>query len=69
MAYLADTLGVIDYVNNAHKPDARFTWLRLTALGKKFQQHLIGSTSVAKETDPRGVIRSVVSLMPTKKMG
>ena len=69
LAYLADTLGLLDYVSNAHKADARFTWLRLTALGKKFQQHLIGSTSIAKETDPKGFIRSVVSIMPTKKMG
>ena len=69
LTYLAETLGLLDYVDNAHKPDARFTWLRLTALGKKFQQHLIGSTSVAKDTDPKGFIRSVVSIMPTKKMG
>jgi hypothetical protein len=71
LTYLAQTLGLLDYVSNAHKPDARFTWLRLTALGKKFQQHLIGSTSVAKDIDPKSSIRNVVRMMPmtTKKMG
>ena len=44
LQYLSDVLKLAEFVKNDHA-DKRFTWLRLTPSGKKFQKHLVGSTT------------------------
>ena len=46
--YLAKVLKLVEFVENVHNRDARFTWCRLSREGKKFQKHLIGSTEVSQ---------------------
>ncbi len=48
LLYLAEKLNLIEYASNVHNADARFTYVRLTREGKKFQKHLIGSTDVSQ---------------------
>jgi len=43
--YLNEQLGLVAEKKNPHV-DARFSWVKLTNAGKKFQKHLIGSTTV-----------------------
>jgi hypothetical protein len=62
--YLANKLGLVKVIND--RLDARKKEVELTPLGKKFQQHLVGSTSVAKEIDKDGKLRSVVINMPIR---
>jgi len=64
LSYLKTELGLI--TDKENPVDARNKWVGLTPLGKKFQQHLVGSTSIAKEIDPKGSIRNVVKFMPSK---
>jgi hypothetical protein len=64
LSYLKKDLGLVMEKDNPI--DARNKWVGLTALGKKFRQHLVGSTSVAKDVDPKGQIRNVVKFMPSK---
>ena len=45
LSYLNEQLGLVAEKKNPHV-DARFSWVRLTNSGKKFQKHLIGSTTV-----------------------
>tara|TARA_B100000795_G_scaffold254266_1_gene225015 strand:- start:40 stop:483 length:444 start_codon:yes stop_codon:yes gene_type:complete len=60
LSYLSETLNLCTYVDSQYSPDRRFTWLKLSTAGKKFQKHLIGSTDVdqvhAKE------IRNVINI-------
>ena len=60
LSYLSETLGLIKYVDNAYSPDRRFTWLKLSSSGKKFQLHLIGTTNVARDHEPE--IRNVINI-------
>ena len=60
LSYLSDTLGLLQYVDNAYSPDRRFTWLKLSSSGKKFQKHLIGTTDVSREHEPE--IRNVINI-------
>ena len=60
LSYLSETLGLLAYVDNAYSPDRRFTWLKLSSSGKKFQKHLIGTTDVSKEYEPE--IRTVINI-------
>ena len=60
LGYLADTLGLLKYIDNVYSPDKRFTWLKLSSSGKKFQKHLIGTTDVSKEYEPE--IRNVINI-------
>ena len=46
LSYLSETLGLCKYVDSVYSPDRRFTWLKLSSVGKTFQKHLIGSTDV-----------------------
>ena len=48
LSYLCNELGLVEYVENLHTQDARFTWCRLSREGRKFQKHLIGSTEVTQ---------------------
>ena len=64
LSYLKIELGLI--TDKENPVDARNKWVSLTPLGKKFQQHLVGSTSIAKEVDAKGSIRNVVKFMPSK---
>ena len=59
LSYLNEKLGLVSYANNPHT-DQRFTWLRLTASGKKFQKHLIGSTTVEQPYAPE--MRKVINI-------
>ena len=46
LSYLCNDLSLVEFVENVHTGDRRYTWCRLTREGKKFQKHLIGSTDV-----------------------
>ena len=59
LSYLNEKLGLVSYANNPHT-DQRFTWLRLTTSGKKFQKHLIGSTTVEQPYAPE--MRKVINI-------
>ena len=48
LSYLCNELKLVQYVENVHTQDARFTWCRLSGEGRKFQKHLIGSTEVVQ---------------------
>jgi hypothetical protein len=48
LSYLCNELKLVEYVENVHTQDARFTWCRLSREGRKFQKHLIGSTEVVQ---------------------
>jgi len=60
LGYLADTLGLLKYIDNVYSPDKRFTWLKLSSAGKAFQKHLIGTTDVSKQYEPE--IRNVINI-------
>ena len=57
--YLNDKLGLVAEKKNPHA-DARFSWVKLTNAGKKFQKHLIGSTTVDQPYAPE--MRKVINI-------
>ena len=60
LSYLSSTLGLCKYIDNMYSPDRRFTWLKLSSAGKTFQKHLIGTTDVTREHEPK--IRNVINI-------
>ena len=48
LSYLATTLDLVRHLEPHEKEKVKFTYVRLTKEGKKFQKHLIGSTSVSQ---------------------
>jgi len=58
--YLSSTLGLCKYIDNVYSPDRRFTWLKLSSAGKTFQKHLIGTTDVTREHEPK--MRNVINI-------
>ena len=65
LSYLRDTLKLIAKNDNAFADD-RFRYVKLTAAGREFQQHLIGSTTVTQDYAPE--MRQVINIgkMSTK---
>ena len=59
LTYLNETLGLVAEKKNPHV-DARFSWVKLTNAGKKFQKHLIGSTTVEQSYAPE--MRKVINI-------
>ena len=59
LSYLNKTLGLVAEKKNSHV-DARFSWVKLTPSGKKFQKHLIGSTTVEQSYAPE--MRKVINI-------
>ena len=59
LSYLNKTLGLVAEKKNPHV-DARFSWVKLTPSGKKFQKHLIGSTTVEQSYAPE--MRKVINI-------
>jgi DNA-binding HxlR family transcriptional regulator len=57
--YLNEQLGLVAEKKNPHV-DARFSWVKLTNAGKKFQKHLIGSTTVEQPYAPE--MRKVINI-------
>ena len=57
--YLNEQLGLVAEKKNPHV-DARFSWVKLTNAGKKFQKHLIGSTTVDQPYAPE--MRKVINI-------
>ena len=57
--YLNEKLGLVGEKKNPHV-DARFSWVKLTNAGKKFQKHLIGSTTVEQPYAPE--MRKVINI-------
>ena len=57
--YLNEKLGLVAEKKNPHV-DARFSWVKLTTAGKKFQKHLIGSTTVDQPYAPE--MRKVINI-------
>ena len=57
--YLNEKLGLVAEKKNPHV-DARFSWVKLTNAGKKFQKHLIGSTTVDQPYAPE--MRKVINI-------
>ena len=60
LSYLSSTLGLCKYIDNVYSPDRRFTWLKLSSAGKTFQKHLIGTTDVTREHEPK--MRNVINI-------
>jgi len=52
-----DAYGLIDIVDNPHGKSHKFTWVKLTAQGRKLQKLFVGSTSDWKDK-PRTIIHS-----------
>ena len=67
LSYLADTLGLCKLVDKVYAPDRRTTWYKLTAAGKTFQKHLIGSTDVEQIHAPK--LRNVINIKSGEKYG
>ena len=59
LSYLNEQLGLVAEKKNPHV-DARFSWVKLTNAGKKFQKHLIGSTTVDQPYAPE--MRKVINI-------
>ena len=59
LSYLNEQLGLVAEKKNPHV-DARFSWVKLTNAGKKFQKHLIGSTTVEQPYAPE--MRKVINI-------
>ena len=59
LSYLNEQLGLVAEKKNPHV-DARFSWVKLTNSGKKFQKHLIGSTTVDQPYAPE--MRKVINI-------
>ena len=65
LSYLKETLKLIQMGKNVFT-DSRLRFVKLTAAGREFQQHLIGSTTVSQEYAPE--MRQVINIgkMSTK---
>ena len=59
LSYLKETLGVVRR-KKSQFADKRLTQVTLTAAGREFQQHLIGSTSVTQEHAPE--LRQIINI-------
>jgi site-specific recombinase XerD len=59
LSYLRSTLKLIAKNDNAFADD-RFRYVKLTAAGREFQKHLIGSTTVSQEYAPE--MREVINI-------
>tara|TARA_R100001530_G_scaffold94644_1_gene65723 strand:+ start:194 stop:628 length:435 start_codon:yes stop_codon:yes gene_type:complete len=46
LKYLTEDLGLVTYTDNPFGDDARKTYVKLSAKGKEFQKHFIGSTRI-----------------------
>ncbi len=58
-----DSYGLIDIVDNPHGKSHKFTWIKLTAQGRKLQKLFVGSSSDWKDK-PRPIVeRNLKSAM------
>ena len=60
LSYLEDDLGLVNKTDNPFADDARKTFVKLSAKGKEFQKHLIGSTRVYQPNVAE--IRNIVNI-------
>ena len=60
LSYLEDDLGLVNKTDNQFADDARKTFVKLSAKGKEFQKHLIGSTRVYQPNVAE--IRNIVNI-------
>ena len=60
LSYLEEDLGLIIKTDNPFGDDARKTFVKLSAKGKEFQKHLIGSTRVYQPNVAE--IRNIVNI-------
>ena len=60
LTYLEEDLGLVTKTDNPFADDARKTFVKLSAKGKEFQKHLIGSTRVYQPNVAE--IRNIVNI-------
>ena len=60
LTYLEEELGLVGKTDNPFADDARKTFVKLSAKGKEFQKHLIGSTRVYQPNVAE--IRNIVNI-------
>ena len=60
LSYLEEDLGLVTKTDNPFADDARKTFVKLSAKGKEFQEHLIGSTRVYQRNVAE--IRNIVNI-------
>ena len=60
LSYLEEDLGLVIKTDNPFGDDARKTFVKLSAKGKEFQKHLIGSTRVYQPNVAE--IRNIVNI-------
>ena len=60
LTYLEEDLGLVNKTDNPFADDARKTFVKLSAKGKEFQKHLIGSTRVYQPNVAE--IRNIVNI-------
>ena len=60
LSYLEEDLGLVTKTDNPFADDARKTFVKLSAKGKEFQKHLIGSTRVYQPNVAE--IRNIVNI-------
>ena len=60
LSYLEEDLGLVNKTDNPFADDARKTFVKLSAKGKEFQKHLIGSTRVYQPNVAE--IRNIVNI-------
>ena len=60
LKYLAEDLGLVTYTDNPFGDDGRKTFVKLSAKGKEFQKHLIGSTRIYQPNVAE--IRNIVNI-------
>ena len=60
LSYLEEDLGLVSKTDNPFADDARKTFVKLSAKGKEFQKHLIGSTRVYQPNVAE--IRNIVNI-------